>query len=145
MSDYTQEQFWKLYKKLPEELQEALFSIESADFVYELCVKNNIEKFSEINKYIGDVLIGILPVAKFQETLEKELDIETEIAKNVTQEINRLIFLPVRPSIERLHEIKTVTPKTQTEQNKEFKKPIQEEKIETKEKIELDRYRESIE
>lgn len=104
MSDYTQEQFWKLYKKLPEELQEALFSIESADFVYELCVKNNIEKFSEINKYIGDVLIGILPVAKFQETLEKELDIETEIAKNVTQEINRFIFYPVRIELEKLYQ-----------------------------------------
>lgn len=111
MVNYSQEQFWKIYKTLPEELQEALFSTEAADFVYNICEENNIEKSAEIIKYISDVLIGLLPVEEFQKTLEKELGIEKETAKKVAREINRFIFLPVRPFLERLCETKSFSEK----------------------------------
>lgn len=111
MVNYSQEQFWKIYKTLPEELQEALFSTEAADFVYNICEENNIEKSAKIIKYISDVLIGLLPVEEFQKTLEKELGIEKETAKKVAREINRFIFLPVRPFLERLCETKSFSEK----------------------------------
>ena len=137
LKEITTKQFWELYKKLPEELQEALFSTESSDFVYELCKKNNIKNPSDVVEYMGDVLIGFLPPKEFQETLEKKLNIETEIAKDVARGINRFVFLPVRPFLERLYETETT----------QFTAPSvpTKEKIKTEKKPNKDKYREPIE
>lgn len=100
---YTTEQFWKLYEKLPEELQEAIFSQETADNIWDICEKNNIQEVSKVADYAGQTLLGILPPEDFQETLEKELNFKKDLAKKVTQEINRFIFYPVRINLEQLY------------------------------------------
>jgi hypothetical protein len=128
MSNYTEEQFWKLYKQLPEELQQALFSIESTNYVYNLCRENKIEKISDVIKYIGDVLIGGLAPENFSEVLEKELNIETEKAKKISREISRFVFLPVRPALERLYGSKSAsntTEKKSTSEKDIYREPIE--------------------
>jgi len=109
---YTPEQYWEFYKKLPEELKEVVFSPETADTIFDICKRNNIEsdKVPEITRYIGEVLIGILPPDDFQETLEKELKIEKDLVKRVTHEINRLIFAPVKESLSEIYKIKITVP-----------------------------------
>jgi len=109
--EYTREQLWKLYEKLPQELKEVIFSEETADSIWEICSRNGVEdeRISEIARYTGRVLMGILPPAEFQETLEKELKLEKETAKKVAREINRLIFYPARTSLEELYKIE-ITP-----------------------------------
>lgn len=102
---YTKEQLWKLYKKLPEELQEVIFSAETAENIWNICEKNNIEAVSSVAKYVGNVLVGVLPPEEFQEVLEKDLKIKKETAKKVAQEINRFIFYPVKPALEELYKI----------------------------------------
>jgi hypothetical protein len=139
MTNYSEEQFWKIYKNLPTELQEALLSTESSDYVYKLCEENNVEKASEIVKYIGDILIGNLPPEKFQETLEKELNIENEIAKKLVREINRFVFLPVRPFLERLYKTKDVSLEAIPEKSEQKKIETEEESADQK-----DVYREPI-
>jgi len=110
MPKYTPEQFWKLYEKLPEELKEAVFSIETADNIWDICERNGIQKVSEVADYVGQVLVGVLPPADFQETLEKELKLEKDLAKKVSQEINRFIFYPVKASLEELYKIEIAPP-----------------------------------
>jgi hypothetical protein len=100
--EYSREEFWKLYEKLPQELQEAIFSVENAKHIKEICKRNEIEaKTSEIAKYAGDVLLGIFPPEDFKEYLEQELGIET--AKRVSHEINRFIFFPVKQALAELY------------------------------------------
>ncbi len=111
-NEYTREQLWKLYEKLPGELKEAIFSMETADNVYDICQRNNIEddRISEIARYVGRVLLGILPLDEFQETLETELKLKRDKAKKVAQEINRFVFYPVKSSLEELYGIEIAPP-----------------------------------
>lgn len=143
--EYTKEQLWKLYKKLPEELKEAAFSVENAENIESICKRNGIEeeKISKITKFVGQVFLGLLPPNEFQENLEMELNLEKETAKKVAREINRFIFFPVREALEKLYKIeiapstieeKIVTP---TEIKPKEKKP--------EEKPRMDIYREPIE
>lgn len=108
---YTSEQFWKLYEKLPQELKDALSSEETSDNIYDVCKRYNIlENLDPIVEYVGQVLVGVLPPTEFQETLEKEVEIEKESAKKVAQEINRFIFYPVKPNLEQLYKIEIAPP-----------------------------------
>lgn len=146
-SEYTQEQLWKLYENLPEELKEAVFSAETADNIYNACKRNRIpeEKISEVAKYTGRTLMGLLPPDEFQKTLEKEANLSDETAKIISLEISRFIFYPVKNQLEEIYkikitslpktpikEIKTGTEKTETKKPKERKKAA-------------DAYRETIE
>jgi len=113
---YTKEQFWELYKKLPQELKDALSAEETGNNIYEICKRYEIEEnLDQIVDYIGQVLLGILPPEEFQETLEKELTLEKEVAKKVTREINRFVFYPVKSSLEELYKIEITPPAKPTE------------------------------
>ena len=106
---YTQEELWKLYDKLPEELKSALSGADTANHIWDICERYEIDEVSKVAKLVGNVLLGVLVPEDFQEKLEKELKIDQETAKKLTQEINRFIFYPVRPVLENLHKLQ-VTP-----------------------------------
>ncbi len=104
---YTSEQFWKLYDKLPQELKDALFAEETGTNIYDTCKRNDcLEYHSEIIEYVGQVLIGVLAPEDFMAVLKKNLKLTKETAKKVVQEINRFIFYPVRPLLEKLYKMK---------------------------------------
>ena len=108
---YTSEEFWKLYEKLPQELKDALFAEETGNNIYDICKKNGaLESLDKVVEYVGQVLVGVLPPDEFQETLEKEMGLEKDIAKKVAQEINRFIFYPVKPLLEELYKIEIAPP-----------------------------------
>ncbi len=108
---YTSEQFWQLYKKLPQELKDALFAEETGNNIYEICKRNEIEEnLEEIVDYVGQVLLGVLPPEDFQKTLEKELKLKKDLARKVFQEINRFIFYPVKTSLEEIYRIEIAPP-----------------------------------
>ena len=108
--EYTRDQLWQLYEKLPDELREAIFSAETADNIWDVCDRNEIEEVSKVAKYAGYVLMGVLGPDEFQKTLEGEVGLEEEIAKKVAQEINRFIFYPVKPALEELYKIEIKPP-----------------------------------
>jgi len=111
--EYTSEQLRKLYEKLPKELQEALFSWETIDSLYDICEKNEItrsEQISEIARCAGQVLLGILSPDEFQEVLEKKVKLKKEVAKKVAREINRFIFYPVKPALEETYKVPITPP-----------------------------------
>jgi len=148
---YTREQFWKLYEKLPQELKDALFAEETGNNIYDICERNGIsENLDQIVEYVGQVLVGLLPPNEFQETLEKELRLEPEIAKKVYQEIFRFIFYPVKTSLEELYKIEMIpiagVPAKPTVKRVPEEKPEEKPEISPEEKPRgMDRYREPIE
>jgi len=136
MPNYPKEQLRELYKNIPKDLQKASFSEEVATNIQEICSKNKVtdnDMIFDITKNIGYVFLGLLAPNEFSDVLEKELKLNKKIAEQVTSEITRLIFLPLKKSLEALYQIKIKAEKTQTE-----KKP--EEKPKRK-----DQYREKIE
>jgi len=110
--EHTKEEFWKLYEKLPEDLKEMIFSEGTADSIFNSCVRNGVddERISEIARYAGRVLLGILPPTEFQETLERELKLEPEMAKRISRDIFRFVFYPVKSSLEILYRIEIAPP-----------------------------------
>jgi len=110
--EYTKEELWKLYDKLPEELKEAIFSEGTAENIFNICSRNGIEneRISKVALYVGRVLMGLLPPNEFQETLEKELKFEKEVAKGITREVERFIFYPVKADLEKLYKIEIAPP-----------------------------------
>jgi len=109
--EYTREEFWKLYEKLPQELKGALFAEETGNNIYEVCKRNGVENnLDQIVGYVGQVLVGVLPPDDFQATLEKEVKLKKDTAKKVAREINRFIFYPVKSSLEELYKIEIAPP-----------------------------------
>lgn len=97
--EYTREQYWEIYKKLPEEIREVGFSESTTRNIRKVCSRNNLteEQTSEITKYVGQVLFGVLSLDEFQKILEKDLGSKT--AKGVFQEIDHSVFSPVKELI----------------------------------------------
>jgi hypothetical protein len=107
----SSEQYWKLYEKLPESLQNALGSDDNANHMQNICEKYKATKrVSDIVDQMARVLLGLLSPDKLQEVLEKEIGLKKETAKNITQEINRYIFYPVKAELEKLYKIDITLP-----------------------------------
>ena len=124
---YNSERFWKLYEGLSQELKDTLFAEETGKNIYDVCDRNGVlEKLREVVDYVGRVLVGILPPEDFRGILESKLKLKKDIAKKVTQEINRLIFYPVKPALEELYKI-GATESVAEEKEKTIKKEPEEE------------------
>jgi hypothetical protein len=117
------DQLWNLYKKIPEELQEAIFSVEVANSISGICEKNEIDKTHELAKIVGESLLGILPPKEVEETLKEKLAISPQKAQKVAREIDRFIFYPLKESLTELYgeEFKILS-STEKEVQKEKKK-----------------------
>ena len=148
---YTSEEIEKILQNLPEELKEALFSLETAEVINNACEEYGIidERVGKIADYVGQIIMGLLPLSEFQKTIEKEVVLPPVLAKVIAQEINRFIFYPIRPALEQLYEVKVTSPEKTLE--KTLEKPSEQVKIE-EEKLEgpkalprKDVYREPIE
>ena len=131
-------QLWKLYEKIPEELQEAIFSVEVANSVYDICEKNEIDRISELAKIVGDSLLGILPPKEVEEMLKGKMAFSSQKAQKVAREIDRFIFYPLKDSLAQLY----------GEESKFFPTPGTEKTIKKEEKKrkspDKDLYRESF-
>ena len=134
MPKYTTEQILSLYKKLSPELKDALGAEETANVIEDVFKKFKLseEQLSKLVDSVRDVLMGLLPPEEFQETLETESGLESEIAKKISFQIDRYIFRPVKESLKLLYE---------EERPEKEKMPEEEEKKPQK----RDTYREPIE
>lgn len=163
---YTPEEIEKNLKNLPEDLKEAVFSMETADAIWQACIKQEVtdERMTKIAEYAGYVLMGLLPPQEFQTKLQEEIRLPKKGAEELGREINRLVFSPVRPALEQLymtvaalHTIESAPPKpvaplqkkqTETELSEIFPartpSPTKTFSPETKQKN-ADSYREQIE
>jgi len=135
------DQIWKVYEKLPPELKEAIFSEETASTIYDVCSRNGLldERISDVAKYVGKVFLGLLAPEELRETLEIKLELDPVLAKEISREIDRLLFYPLKPALEQLQrgeinpptEIPEIAPKIP------IRKPLKKEGADT--------YREPIE
>ena len=143
---YTPEQIDKILQKLPQELHEAIFSMENAQHIWDIREKYGVvdKKGEQIPAYVGYVLMGLILPQEFEELLQKEIKLPKKAAQEIAREINRFVFYPVKPALEQLSsaavgqtEAKTAVPKARVTQGLEEQAPAQPRGE--------DEYRESIE
>jgi hypothetical protein len=109
MPNYPPEQLWTLYHDLPKDLQEALFAETSARNINSACAKSKVtdnDTIFQITKQVGYVLLGLLAPDGLAATLEEEPGLDKNTSEQIAGQINNLIFLPVKNSLEALYKIK---------------------------------------
>jgi len=111
MSEYTREQLNKLYKELPDELKNWIATDDTNNKIYQVLKDNDIldDRCGQISDLTRNVLFGLLPPGNFQESLEKNVKLKKDLAKKITQEINRFIFFPIKPILNNLYKIESST------------------------------------
>lgn len=109
MTEYTQEQIERVYEKLPDELQEAIFSVETADAIRNACEKQGITdaRVGEVASQVGLVLMGLLLPDEFSGVLEQTIGLKKEVASPLAHEINRFVFFPVKEALNQIHSVVT--------------------------------------
>lgn len=97
-TQYTKDQLWKIFEKLPSELKQAVFGEETADAIRETCERNTInkEQMGKVAGIVGDSLMGLLHPEDLAQTFIEEAGLTPEQATNVARDINRLVMFPVK-------------------------------------------------
>ncbi len=100
-----EETILKRYDSLPDDLKEALMDVSTADAIYEIGRKANldVEKIGLLAEEIGLIILGFIPSENFISDLKRVLEIGEEKASSVALEVNDRIFLPIRESLKRIH------------------------------------------
>ena len=93
------------FLKLPEELRDAISSVNTADIIFEIgrAHKFNIDKIGILGQETGLVMSGIAPAKEFPGALMKGLGISREETNAIVQELNEKIFLPIREYLKGFH------------------------------------------
>ena len=120
-------------------LRQIYSSNEIGDKIADICDKNNItqdEKQRAFVRLVRVTFLGIFPPKYFQETLEKEIDIDSGTAERIYRDLDNLIFYPHREILDRVYQ--GITPRdilkrVEILEKKEGVKPptTKQEKIET--------------
>jgi hypothetical protein len=111
------EQFNELFKKLPENLQDAIYAEETGQNAEAICERNKIpELFGFLIDRILSVYLGILPLEKFLEGIGQKIEGKPG-AKQILYEIDRFLILPYKEAITQLY--------AKTEEAKPAGEPVQ--------------------
>jgi len=106
MPTHTQEQILEKYKNLPLDVQEAIFSVDTANIIQKISRDNNlnVEKMGILADETGLLMLGITHPNEFIPNLANRLEIDKQTASKIGQEINTQIFAKIRESLKKIHE-----------------------------------------
>lgn len=121
MTNLTPDELRALYKKLPDDVREAYFSVDTGDILQAIGKEKglNVEKFGILADETGLLMLGLTRPTDFTSHLADRLEIDKEKAKEIAQEINVKVFSKIRDSLRQMH-----NPAPQPEPEKDSEKPI---------------------
>lgn len=116
---YTQQEIQEKYKTLPEELKNAIFSVESADIIQVVSRKYglHIDQMGELASETGYVLLGFTKPENYIKNLKDRLQIDSQNAKDIALEINSQIFSKVKDFLKLHYEKDYIEPKIEPKKN----------------------------
>lgn len=103
MKQLTKDQYWKLFKSLPDEMKDVIFSEKTAKDINDIGERNQINNISLLADCVSQVLFGVLLPNDLPKVLEEDLGLKKSQLSSVMQEINRFIFYPIKPLLEELY------------------------------------------
>ncbi len=106
--EYSSEQLLERFSKLPDDLKTATWDLDIEGAVGDIGIKYqlHIDQIGVLADHIALTIIGLEPIDQFKNNLEKELLLPKEKMNELIGEVNQQIFLPIRESLQRLHEQK---------------------------------------
>jgi hypothetical protein len=105
MPNYTKEEIMTAYRNLPEDVKEAMFSVDTVEILREIGEKHKlmIDKVGELANETGLVMLGLTHPNQFINNLAERLEVEHDIAKEIAEEINSKVFFPIRENLKKIH------------------------------------------
>ncbi len=102
---YTYEELSERLEKLPEDLREAIFGVETSQTLQDVGKKYSlhIDKLAELVNETGLVIVGITHPKDFIPHLVERLGVDKLTARNIAEDVNRQIFQKVRESLKKIH------------------------------------------
>ena len=118
MADTKTKNFQELFEKLPQDIKEAMYGIDSSEAIQSISKKYNllIDKMGILSEETGLVMLGLTHPKDFISNLAKRLQVDQLTAKSIAQDVNEQIFKKVRESLMKIHglgETPAETPKTE--------------------------------
>lgn len=106
--NYTKEQLNEIFDKLPEDLKDAIFSIDSATAMEEIGAKYHlhIDQIGNLGSETGYVLLGVELPESLIGKISQKLGLSMETSAQIASELNTKVFSKVRDSLRRIHEEK---------------------------------------
>ncbi len=111
-----------IFDNLPEDLKDAIASVDSAEAIFETSKKYNlhVDQTAILGQETGLVLLGVSDPMEFVGSIVARLGIDKNKASNIVMEINEKIFAKVKESLRAIHagqKVFTVGEKTETQSN----------------------------
>lgn len=102
---FSQDKLFDLYGNLPEDLRNAMFSVDVAGKISAIGKKFglSIEQTGVLATTTGLVMLGALHPRSFIQKLEEDLKIDRSKAIDIAREVNHEIFFPVRENLKKIH------------------------------------------
>lgn len=106
MPELTREEKLKLVEKLPQKLQEFLYSEDTGAVLLYFGKKYNLpdEKVRLLSKLVGDIVLGITPITSTAQEINSKIISDPQTSMHIAQELYAELLAPV------MAEAKPVTP-----------------------------------
>lgn len=106
--DYTRQQLMSMYRALPQDLKEALYSIDTTQAIQAVsrAYGLHVDQMGELSNAIGQVMLGALHPRDFTKHIKSELAIDEQKASALTREVNLTVFTKIRESLKRIHSLR---------------------------------------
>lgn len=97
MPELTREEKLKLVEKLPQRLQDFLYSEDTGAFLLYLGQKYNLppEKVSALSKIVADIILKITPITSLAQEIVNKVIPDHQVVMAITQELNSELIAPV--------------------------------------------------
>jgi len=97
MPELTREEKLKLLEKLPQQLQDLLYSEDTGAFLLYLGQKYDLpdEKVHLLSKLVADVVLRIVPITSLTQEINSKITSDAQAATNLAQELNIELLAPV--------------------------------------------------
>jgi hypothetical protein len=141
---YTKSQLDKMFSELPDDVKEAMTSVDTVDILKEIQEKYHfhLDQIGDLSAEVGMLMLGATPPQRFISNIEKNLNITKEVATEIATTVNEKIFKKVRHSLMELHQMAPT--EAIKEEKKEETKPIETTKQEEVKKPAIDPYKEAV-
>ena len=95
------------YFQLPQDIREIFFAAETADKVYDVAQKNNLNENQLwwASHTAGMIILGETNIVNFVKTLQEKCKLTEEPARQLARDINQAIFLPVKENLKKIHKV----------------------------------------
>jgi len=108
MINYNTQQIRGIYSKLPNDIKEAIFSVDVSDKIIDIGKKHKlaVDKIGIIGNETSRVMLGVTHPNEFIGNLTERLEVDKEKARAIAGEINEQIFKKVRESLRKIHNMR---------------------------------------